>query len=343
MGKERFLKIDKLSKSFVGSNAGWGKNGKNFVAMDNVSFDVFKGEILGLIGETASGKTTLGRCLVRLIGADSGQVEHNGKNLLKLSAREFRKYRSKFQMIFQNPALALNPLHTVEKTLAEPLTLIRHYSGPQLQSQIAELLNSVGLELNVLSRHPNQLSGGQKQRVAIARALAVKPQLLIADEPTASLDASLKYQVLDLLQALRNKFCITVIIITHDISLVKKITDRIAVMYKGRLVEIGPAATVINYSEHPYTQNLIQASELQMDADHGRRKTRMPASSVEAGCSYLALCPIARERCARENIRLQEIGPGHSVACFYAGMHNACNAAVADLSLHENNDGPIQI
>lgn len=317
--KTHFLKITNLSKYFERNVPGWTGSRKKHFAVDDVSFNIYEGEILGLIGESGSGKTTLGRCLVRLIDADSGKAEYKKKNIFKLSTADLRVHRSRFQMIFQNPALALNPMHTVERALAEPLVITHQLSGASLQSRLIELLKSVDLEPGLLSHYPSQLSGGQKQRVAIARALAVNPEFIIADEPTASLDASLKQQMLQLLKSLRTKYGTTILFITHDISLMRQLADRIAVMYKGRLVEIGPTSHVLNHPKHPYSRDLISASALCLDTEENNNESELSLSQSTSGCSYLAHCMIAQERCASEIPWLELNETGHSAACLMSG------------------------
>jgi len=229
--------------------------------LDRVSFSMEEGETLAVVGESGSGKTTLGRCLLRLNSFDSGKIFFNGVDLSALSGKDFRNFRKRFQMVFQNPSLSLNPRQTVKSCLEEVVGANGKVPKGQATGTLANLLRTVDLPEAVLARLPGSLSGGQKQRVALARALAVQPVFLIADEITSSLDAGLKWQIVELLQNLKREFNLTVLFITHDLSLAAFIADRVAVMKEGSIVETGPIGQILANPQHPYTRLLIESAE----------------------------------------------------------------------------------
>ncbi len=259
-----FLKIRRLSKTYPNGAGRSGREAAMYRALHAVSLDIYPGEIFALVGESGSGKTTLARCLLRFVKVDAGAVIHRGQNLLELSEREFRPYRRQMQMIFQNPAQALNPRQRVRACLCEPLKVYEGRPQPQLEMRIRELLNLVGLESALLDRLPAQLSGGQRQRVAIARALAVQPAFLVADEPTASLDALHRKQLMELLLQLRQKLNLTILLITHDLAMAFALADRVGVMHKGQIVEIGPARALQDAPKHAYSRQLLEAARARL-------------------------------------------------------------------------------
>lgn len=254
-----FLKIRRLSKTYPGASGRSGRGNATHPALRAVSLDIYPGEIFALVGESGSGKTTLARCLLRFTKADAGAVIHGGKNLLELSERKFRPYRRQMQMIFQNPAQALNPRQRVHSCLSEPLKVHKGLKQPELEGRVRELLNLVGLEAALLERLPSQLSGGQRQRVAMARALAVQPTFLVADEPTASLDALHRKQLMELLIQLRQKLNLTILLITHDLAMALTLADHVGVMLKGQIVETGPARALQYAPKHAYSRQLLGA------------------------------------------------------------------------------------
>jgi oligopeptide/dipeptide ABC transporter ATP-binding protein len=301
-------------------------------ALAGVDLDVGRGECLALVGESGSGKTTLGRCALRLIEPTAGRVRFDGEDLTALRGGALRRRRRRFQIVFQDPAASLDPRQRVGAIVAEPLAV--HAAelgglGPAARRErAAELLARVGLGAEFAGRFPHELSGGQRQRLAIARALAPEPDLLVADEPVSSLDAGVRAQVLDLLGRLRERLGLAMLLISHDMAAVERLADRVAVMYLGRIVEIGAARDVLARPLHPYTVSLLSAVP---SADPGRRRLRIvlpgePPSplSPPAGCPFHPRCPSARARCAAERPELA-VPPdgggewGRSVACFYPG------------------------
>lgn len=260
MPDRALLRVENLCKSYQ-PTPGWKARPTTALqAVKNVSFNIKKGECLALIGESGSGKSTLGKCLLRLVPAESGHIWYKGQDLLALSERRFRRLRPKFQIIFQNPLLALNPRQEIGKALMEPLCIYGKLSKRQALHQVAELVETVGLDNTVLGRYPRELSGGQRQRVTIARALSVEPLFLVADEPTSSLDASVRKQVIALLRELQEKLGLSLLLISHDLSMVHEVADRIAVMFKGEIVELRQAAAVVQQPEHPYTELLLRSA-----------------------------------------------------------------------------------
>ena len=254
-----FLKIENISKCYRHTSPFFQPGNGDQYAVKNVSFDIHENEILALVGESGSGKTTLGRCLIRLIEPNSGAVYHQGENLIRLREKEFRRYRRQFQMIFQNPDQALNPRQTVASCLAEPIRVHDRLTGSGLSTRISEILRMVGLTDDLLSRYPHELSGGQQQRVVIARALATRPIFLIADEPTSSLDAILRRQVISLLKSIQQKLGLTILLISHDIALVSQLADRIGVMVQGQIVEIAPRDRLLKSPSHAYSKLLLKS------------------------------------------------------------------------------------
>jgi oligopeptide transport system ATP-binding protein len=272
-------------------------------AVDGISLVLRKGEILGVVGESGCGKSSLARTIMQLVRCTEGDVRLEGKSLADLSSREIRKSRVNFQMIFQDPYASLNPRMTVFDTLAEALRTRAKLRGKPLVQKVGDLMRQVGLPPNQMMRYPHEFSGGQRQRIAIARALAPEPKLIIADEPVSALDVSIQSQILNLILKLCREIELTLIFISHDISVVKYISDRIAVMYLGKLVEIGPALDVVERPLHPYTRALVSAVPIP-DPMRERQRKRIilqgdPPSPIKppAGCSFHPRCPFAIEKC----------------------------------------------
>lgn len=275
-------------------------------AIDGVSFSLEKGKILGLVGESGCGKSTLARTLLQLIPPTSGAVRINGQEVTSLRAGDLRSARKDFQMVFQDPYASLNPRMTIFDTLREALTNHKKIPAEQIQSEVSTLMDKVGLAARYLKKYPHEFSGGQRQRIAIARALAVDPKLIIADEPVSALDVSIQSQILNLLAKLCREMDLTMIFISHDLSVVRYIADDIAVMYLGRLVEMGPADEVYYHPKHPYTQALISAVPLP-DPDLERQRQRIilsgdPPSPTNppAGCSFHPRCAHAKPECSKK-------------------------------------------
>ncbi len=305
-------------------------HGRRLRALAGVDLEVRRGECLALVGESGSGKTTLGRCLLRLLEPDAGEIRFEGTDLRSLSRRRLRRWRTRFQMVFQDAAGALDPRMRVGSSIAEPILAHRLAAPGGTGDRVRSLLETVGLAASLAGRYPHQLSGGQRQRIGIARALATEPRLLILDEPVSALDVSVRAQILGLLDELRRRLELTMIFIAHDLAVVDQIADRVAVMYCGRLVEVGPSREVLRAPRHPYTASLLSAVPV---PDPGRRYRR-PAVAGEvpslleppSGCAFHPRCETARQggdevrgRCREQTPDLIAGAGGRSVACHCPG------------------------
>jgi oligopeptide transport system ATP-binding protein len=293
-------------------------------AVDGVSLTLARGEILGLVGESGCGKSTLGRTILQLIPPTEGAIVLAGKNLAGLDKRALREARSDFQMIFQDPYASLNPRMTVFDTLAEAMRAHRKIPDAELHARVAALLIKVGLSPRFVKKYPHEFSGGQRQRIAIARALAVEPKLIIADEPVSALDVSIQAQIINLLAKLSREMQLTLIFISHDLSVVKHISDRIAVMYLGRIVEVGPATQVFTQPLHPYTKALVSAVPIP-DPEREQQRQRIilsgdPPSPLNppAGCAFHPRCAHAQPACAQKIPALENFDAARRVACLRA-------------------------
>ena len=293
-------------------------------AVDDVSFDVYNGETLGLVGETGCGKTTVGRTLLRLYDPTDGQIIFDNVDLATLQEGPLRHMRRRMQMIFQDPYASLNPRMTVGSIVGAPLDVHTKMNGKEKHDRIQELLDIVGLNPDFVNRYPHEFSGGQRQRIGIARALALNPDLIICDEPISSLDVSIQAQVVNLLEELQNKLGLTYIFIAHDLSMVRHISDRMAVMYLGKIVELADRNEIYLRPLHPYTQALMSAVPVP-DPDVGKKRKRtilvgdIPSPvNPPVGCNFNTRCPIAKERCFVEDPEYREIVPDHWVACHFA-------------------------
>jgi oligopeptide/dipeptide ABC transporter ATP-binding protein len=289
------------------------------VAVDDVTLSIARGESLGIVGESGSGKTTLARCLLRLVDATSGKVFFDGLDLSQASSVQLRRLRRRFQVVFQDPYDSLDPRWTVSRIVEEPLQVLTEMSQGERRSRVRELLSLARLGDQFLGRYPHQLSGGQAQRVGIARAIATNPDLVVLDEPTSALDALVRIEILDLLNSLRARLNLTYLYISHDIGSVRRVCDRIAVMYLGTIVEQGPAAAVVADPVHPYTRALMSAVLESRPAERQtRRRLRGELPSPldpPSGCRFHTRCPIAVPACAETEQRLTPIGPNHLLAC----------------------------
>lgn len=317
------LQVDKLKKFFPINGGIFGKQIGNVKAVDDISFVVHKGETLGLVGESGCGKSTTGRMLMRLIEPTEGKVIFDGKDLTTLSNSEMRKMRRELQMVFQDPFASLNPRHTVEKILEEPLIVHGIGDRNERKKLVADMLEIVGLSSYHAKRYPHQFSGGQRQRIGIARALMTKPKLIIADEPVSALDVSIQSQVLNLLEDLQKEFGLTYIFIAHDLGVVRHISDRVGVMYLGRLVEISDSDALYEEPLHPYTKALLAAVPV---ADPSIKKGRelltgdMPnPADPPLGCAFHTRCKECMDICKTTKPDLKEIKIGHYVSCH---LHN---------------------
>jgi len=291
-----------------------------FTAVDSVNLEVARGETLALVGESGCGKSTTGRLLLGLETPSSGSVAFDGTEIQSLGEQDLRAMRKRMQMVFQDPYGSLNPRFTVRGTLAEPLRIHSKLSGQRLEKKICELLESVGLEKEHARRYPHEFSGGQRQRIAIARAISVEPDFVVADEPVSALDISIQGQILRLLVELRRRLGMAMLFISHDLAVVRQVSDRVAVMYRGRLVELAPAQRIFEHPAHPYTRLLLN-SVLRREPSHGgdeivAEHTGNPLrSSVQCGCSFSVRCPQAGNDCLEAIPQLREISPGHFCAC----------------------------
>ena len=291
-------------------------------AVDDVSFDVFDGATLGLVGESGSGKTTVGRTILRLIEPTAGEILFKGHNIAHLKPAEMLKFRRNMQMIFQDPYGSLNPRMTVGEIIAEPLVVHTKMTKSEIEKRVYELLEVVGLHPDYARRYPHEFSGGQRQRIAIARVLALKPKFIVLDEPTSALDVSVQAQILNLLKDLQKEFNLTYLFISHDLGVVKYMSDRIAVMYLGKIVELAPSDELFEKPLHPYTQMLLAALPVP-DPDYRKKKPRVPiygepGSPINPppGCRFHPRCPLATTRCRNEEPPLIEVEKQHFVACW---------------------------
>jgi oligopeptide transport system ATP-binding protein len=290
-------------------------------AVDDVSFDIYRGETLGLVGESGCGKTTTGRTLIQLYKPTDGQVLFDGKDLTQMESKELRPLRKRMQMIFQDPYASLNPRWTISRIIGEPLRVHRINGGKSNMERVADLLETVRLNSNYMNRYPHEFSGGQRQRIGIARALASYPEFIVCDEPISALDVSIQAQIVNLLEDLQEQFSLTYLFIAHDLSMVRHICDRVAVMYLGVIVELGERDVLYTDPKHPYTQALLSAVPIpDPRATRARQRTILegdPPSPADppAGCRFHPRCSIAKEHCKTDVPVWREIAPDHWVAC----------------------------
>jgi oligopeptide/dipeptide ABC transporter ATP-binding protein len=312
---EPLLQVERLSKRFAVA----GRRGALLHAVDDVSFSIGAGQSLGLVGESGCGKSTLVRVLARLLDASDGRIFFEGQDLAAMPAARFARLpqRAAIQMVFQDPTDSLNPRYTARETIAEPLALLGGLRGADAAARVDEVAAQVGLPRELLQRFPHQLSGGQKARVGIARALAVRPRLLILDEPTAALDVSVQAVVLQLLERLRRELGLSYLFVSHDLNVVRLLTDHVAVMYLGKLVEQGPSDAVFRAPRHPYTQALVSAIPGQGPRIKLTGEVSSPIDPPAHVCRFHGRCPQGEERCAREAPPLVRLGQ-RQVACHFA-------------------------
>jgi peptide/nickel transport system ATP-binding protein len=320
---EAILEVKDLKKYFPIRKGLWRRTVGYVKAVDGVSFYIGRGETLGLVGESGCGKTTTGRCLLRLIEPTAGQVIFGDErvDLCALGRGELKAYRPRMQMIFQDPHSSLNPRMTVGDIVGEPLKVNNMAKGKELEGRITDLLESAGLRRHDMRRYPHAFSGGQRQRIGIARALALQPELIVADEPVSALDVSVQAQILNLMMELRETYQLSYIFIAHDLSVVEHISDRVAVMYLGRIVELSDANTLYRSPQHPYTEALMSAVPL-ADPRAQRRRNRIrlegdvpDPASPPAGCHFHPRCRYAKDICVEQEPKLRQVTPETQAAC----------------------------
>ena len=321
MSTETLLRVDNLVKYFPIYQGVIRRQVGAVHAVDGVSFDIYKGETLGLVGESGCGKSTAGRTILRLYKPTAGHVYYDGTDLASLSEREMRKMRRKLQIIFQDPYASLNPRMTVADIVGEPLVVHKVANGKEVQERVQELLALVGLNPAFADRYPHEFSGGQRQRIGVARSLALQPDLIICDEPVSALDVSIQAQVINLLEDLQEQFGLTYLFIAHDLSVVRHISDRVAVMYLGVIMELAERNELYEHPLHPYAQALLSAVPIPDPVAEERRHRIILEGDVPSpvnppsGCRFRTRCPIAEAICTEQKPEWREVKPGHFVAC----------------------------
>jgi peptide/nickel transport system ATP-binding protein/oligopeptide transport system ATP-binding protein len=321
MSENHALVVVRNLKKYFPLGGGLLGRGRGFVrAVDDVSFFIGEGETFGLVGESGCGKTTTGRCVLRLIEPTAGRIEFDGVDLLALGRRELRAMRRSLQIIFQDPYSSLNPRMTVGQILEEPLIIHRLGTASERRDRVCQLLHAVGLSAEAIHQYPHEFSGGQRQRIGIARALALQPRFIVADEPVSALDVSVQAQIINLLAELQERYRLTYLFISHGLAVVRHLSTRVGVMYLGKLVEVAPAEDLYRHPLHPYTQALLSAVP---EPDPDRRPQRIvlggelpSAADPPPGCRFHTRCPYAMPECRRDEPPLRDVGPGHAVACF---------------------------
>jgi len=314
------LEVKNLRKSFRITDS-LGRTSGQLVAVDNFSITLKQGETLGLVGESGCGKSTTGKLILKLLQPDAGQIFFNGDELTHLSPKQMRPYRRRMQMIFQDPFSSLNPRMTIGTILSEPLLIHRLAPPRQVRDRVIELLEKVGLTAEHEQRYPHEFSGGQRQRIGIARALAVEPQLIIADEPVSALDLSVQAQILNLLQGVQKEHDLSYLFIAHDLAVIEHVSDRIAVMYLGKIVELTSATELYKKPCHPYTEALLNAVPVP-DPNHPRPTAlagEIPSPiNPPSGCYFHPRCPYADDQCKQQEPQLLKISDEHQVACHHS-------------------------
>ena len=317
MSEQHLIEVKNLCKYFPA-----GKK-RTLKAVDNVSLFIRPGETLGLVGESGCGKTTCGRTILKLYNQTSGQIFFEGKEISHLKGKELLQFKKNAQMIFQDPYSSLDPRMTIAEIIAEGMTVHMHLSDKEKQERVSELLATVGLTEDYANRFAHELSGGQRQRIGIARALAVEPKFIVCDEPISALDVSIQAQIVNLLIKLQHDKNLTYLFISHDLSMVRHISDRVGIMYLGSLVELGTSQQIFGQALHPYTKALISAiPEADPDSEKPRQRVKLEGEvpspiNPPPGCRFRPRCPYATEQCAQEMPALEEVEPGRFVACHF--------------------------
>ncbi len=322
MAENVVIEINNLAKYFpITSGLFFKKKVAEVKAVDGVSFAIHRGETLGLVGESGCGKTTVGKCVLQLYRATSGEVIFEGKNLCDLNENQLRPLRRKLQVVFQDPYDSLNPRFTAADIIGEPLQINSDIRGSDFDRRIAELLNIVGLAPYMADRYPHEFSGGQRQRLGVARALALQPEFIVCDEPLSALDVSIQAQIINLLDDLQDKFGIAYLFISHDLSVVRHMSDRVGVMYLGKMMELSERDEIYKSPLHPYTQALLSAVPIPDPAVEEKRKVIVLKGEVPSpinppsGCVFHPRCPKAFDDCSKLIPQLKDAGSGHEVAC----------------------------
>ncbi len=319
---EPLLRVDGLVKEFAGRNSLLRRNVNPVQAVSGVSFDLSRRETLSLVGESGCGKSTTARCVMQILEPTSGSVVFDGVDLTTLDSNDLRRSRARFQMVFQDPQASLNPRMTVRQTLSEPMSVHGHERST-INPRVEELIELVQLRTSDLDRYPHQFSGGQRQRIGIARALALSPEMVVLDEPVSALDVSIQAEIIRLLENLRDELGLAYLFIAHDLSVVRHLSDRVAVMYLGKIVEVGTNAEIYERSSHPYTQALLAAAPIP-DPILERQRERIviegevpSPSDPPSGCRFRTRCWKAESICAEVEPELTDPGVGHLVACHF--------------------------
>ncbi len=316
----KLFEIKNLNMHFPVTDGLFG-NVKGYVyALNNVDLDIYENEILGLVGESGSGKSTLGNCILKLIKPTSGEVLFEGEDILPKNKKQLKPFRRKAQLIFQNPYMSLNPRMKIYDILKEPFIVNGIKDKNEINTTIKKIVELIGMQEEILERYPHEFSGGQRQRIAIARAIILKPSFVVADEPVSALDVSIQAQIVNLLLDLKKHLNLTMLFISHDLSIIKYISDRVAVLYLGEIVELAPKEEFFANHKHPYSQALLDA--VPVISDNGKEKKiklegDLPSpTNLPSGCKFHTRCAFATDKCKTESPQLKEIAPNHKVRCF---------------------------